>query len=174
MTAWHTLTTDFGIALPYPKPDEYVPPSADAPFLVWGGATSVGQYALQILRYYGYTKLVATSSPKHHKYLQSLGATVVLDYADSKVTEQLLSLLREDAQPAKVIDCVGSARGSISPIARIVKAADVVAVMLPVIIKDASETEAPEYAMDPATVSHWSNGVIVRGVRTHFYLEVRY
>lgn len=166
------FTTDFGIELPYPKPDGYTPPSADAPILIWGAATSVGQYALQLLHYYGYTGLIATASPKHHNYLRSLGVTDILDYSDNTITERLAALLGEAKQPAKIVDCVGSVKGSVLPVSRIAKAGDVVAIMLPLIVKDATENEAPEYAMDASTISQWADGVTVCGVRTHFYLQV--
>ena len=49
-----------------------------------------------------------------------------------------------------------------------------VAVLLPVVLKDATEEEAPEYAMEPKSHGKWAEGVEVRGVRTHFYAEVGY
>ncbi|KAF7548284.1 hypothetical protein G7046_g8722 [Stylonectria norvegica] len=44
--------------------------------------------------------------------------------------------------------------------------------MLPFILKDATEETAPEYEMDVAKLDvTWAEGVIARGVRTHFYLD---
>ncbi|KAF8850003.1 hypothetical protein BDZ45DRAFT_697120 [Acephala macrosclerotiorum] len=53
----------------------------------------------------------------------------------------------------------------------VVKKGAKVAVLLPVIINDASETEAPEYGMSVEDSVDWADGVVARGVRTHFYLN---
>ena len=53
VTVFHTLTKDLDIETPWPRPDGYKPKDGDQPILVWGGASSVGMYALQILKYYG-------------------------------------------------------------------------------------------------------------------------
>jgi len=47
-----------------------------------------------------------------------------------------------------------------------------VAILLLVIVRDSSETEAPEYEMDALKAADWQEGVDVRGARTHFYLDV--
>ena len=71
-----------------------------------------------------------------------------------------------------VLDCIGSQKGSLEPLAKIVGHGAKVAVLLPVIVKDASETEAPLYEMDASKSVSWQEGVEVKGVRTHFYLQV--
>lgn len=71
-----------------------------------------------------------------------------------------------------VLDCIGSKDGSLAPIARIAGAGTKVAILLPVIVKDASEAEAPEYSMEVGNAAEWVEGVDARGVRTHFYLDV--
>lgn len=71
-----------------------------------------------------------------------------------------------------MLDCIASLRGSLGPIARIVTTAPasvVVAVLLPVIVKPASE--GPVYDMAAEKVVEWAKGVKVVGVRTHFYLQ---
>lgn len=73
-----------------------------------------------------------------------------------------------------VLDCIGSKAGSLAPIARIAKTGTKVAVLLPVIVRDASEAETPLYEMDVEAAAEWEEGVDARGVRTHFYLEVMY
>ena len=82
VTAYHTLVTDLGLSLPWPKPSDFTPQHAVDTVLIWGGSSSVGQYALQILKYFGYQNLLATASPKHHELLKSYGATRVFDYND--------------------------------------------------------------------------------------------
>eukprot|EP01116_Phalansterium_solitarium_P002749 TRINITY_DN12982_c0_g1_i1.p2 TRINITY_DN12982_c0_g1~~TRINITY_DN12982_c0_g1_i1.p2 ORF type:complete len:328 (-),score=71.33 TRINITY_DN12982_c0_g1_i1:76-1059(-) len=47
--------------------------------LVWGGATTVGFYAIQLARRAGY-RIIATASPKNHGLVRALGADVIVDY----------------------------------------------------------------------------------------------
>jgi hypothetical protein len=171
VTVFHAVTTDLGIELPWPKPDDYVPANADIPILIWGGASSVGQFAIQILRYYGYTNIVATASRKQHDKLQRLGAKSLFDYNNPDVVESLKQAGGEKGIPL-TLDCIGSKNGSIEPISQVAKSGAKVAILLPVIVRDSSETEAPEYEMDVQKVAHWNAGVDARGVRTHFYLDV--
>lgn len=70
-----------------------------------------------------------------------------------------------------VFDCIGSQKGSLAPIAKIAQKGSRVAVLLPVIVRDATEELTPEYAMDVQASAEWVEGVETRGVRTHFYME---
>lgn len=47
-----------------------------------------------------------------------------------------------------MLDCIGSISGTLAPIANIVQRRTKVAVLLPVIVRDASDTVAPVYSMD--------------------------
>ncbi|PFH50023.1 hypothetical protein AMATHDRAFT_75844 [Amanita thiersii Skay4041] len=47
--------------------------------VVLGGSSSVGQFAIQLAKLSGFSHIVVTSSLKHTSFLQSLGATHVLD-----------------------------------------------------------------------------------------------
>jgi len=58
------------------------------------------------------------------------------------------------------------------PISQIGGKGTVIAVMLPVVVKDTMEEGGPVYEMDPTKGIAWGEGVVVKGVRTHFYLEV--
>ncbi|KXN83321.1 Zinc-type alcohol dehydrogenase-like protein C2E1P3.01 [Leucoagaricus sp. SymC.cos] len=49
------------------------------PFVVLGGASSVGQFAIQLAKLSGFSPIITTASLKHTSFLQSLGATYVLD-----------------------------------------------------------------------------------------------
>lgn len=62
------------------KKDEYV--------LVWGGASSVGQFAIQLLHHAGY-KVITTASKANHDSQKSLGADVVIDYSDADAVDQI-------------------------------------------------------------------------------------
>ena len=168
VTVFHAVTTDLELPLPWPVPAA-APPHAEDTILIWGGSSSVGQYALQILRHWGYRKLIATGSPKHHDLLRSLGALEVFDYRDPSIVKSIL-----DAYGAIpfILDCIGSKDGSIAPIAKIARKGSKVAILLPVIMKDSTETEEPVYEMDVEKAAAWAEGVDARGVRTHFYLQV--
>ncbi|GAA6012647.1 hypothetical protein JCM11491_005467 [Sporobolomyces phaffii] len=66
-------------------------PSKDGiPVLVWGGTSSVGLYAVQLLKLSGYTVL-ATASEKNHELLKSLGVTSTYDYSDADVSKKIAS-----------------------------------------------------------------------------------
>lgn len=49
--------------------------------VVLGGSSSVGQYAIQMAKISGFTRVVTNSSGRHAELLRSLGADVVLDRA---------------------------------------------------------------------------------------------
>ncbi|KAF7297036.1 GroES-like protein [Mycena indigotica] len=54
-------------------------PQAGKSALVIGAGTSCGQFAIQLLKFAGFSTIVAYASEKHTDYLQSLGATLVID-----------------------------------------------------------------------------------------------
>lgn len=185
VTVFHAVTYDLGLELPWPRPPNWVPDHAYDGILIWGGASSVGQYALQILSYYGYRNVVTTASKLHTAYLTSLGAKYVYDYKDPDVTLEIQknygccgkcsnNAFPCDASPpiSFVLDCIASQEGSLTPIARLARKGAKVAVLLPVIVRNATDMVAPEYKMDVQGAADWYDGVEVRGVRTHFYLEV--
>ena len=47
--------------------------------VIIGGASSVGQYAIQLARLSGFERIITNASATHHEYLKTLGAHVVLD-----------------------------------------------------------------------------------------------
>ncbi|KAG6901425.1 hypothetical protein C0995_012136 [Termitomyces sp. Mi166 len=52
---------------------------AGKPAVILGGATSVGQFAIQFAKLSGFSPILTTASVKHESFLKSLGATHVLD-----------------------------------------------------------------------------------------------
>lgn len=181
------MAIDLGLPTPWPKPAGYAPAGADAPVLVWGAASSVGQSALQLLRWYGYRHVLATASPAHHAYLRGLGASACFDYRDPDVAAKLLAAASEMHGKSGseerelipyIIDCIGSRDGSLRPIleGKMAQPGSVVAVMLPVILTHAGPEQAPEYSMDAGEVARGLGtaadpGVTVKGVRTFFVYE---
>ncbi|KAL0936435.1 zinc-binding dehydrogenase [Colletotrichum truncatum] len=171
ITVFHAATADLGLELPWPKPAGWEPKEKDAPVLVWGAASSVGLYALQVLRHWGYKNVLAVASEKHHAHLKEIGARETFSYRDANVAEKILGFVGQDGVPF-VLDCIGSVEGTLRPLTKIARKGTKVAVMLPVIIRDATEEVEPEYEMDVnnALVGEWAEGVELKGVRTHFYL----
>lgn len=180
VTAFHTITEELKLELPWPIPKGWKPNLSDKPLLIWGASSSVGIFVVQVLHKWGYTNILAVSSGKHHEYLKSIGATSCFDYTQPDVVNQILASLKtsaaktEQSQMPDIIDCIGSLHGTLAPLSRIAQPGSRVAIMLPVILKDATEDEEPEYELDVSNcLAHqwWADGAIVTGVRTHFYLQ---
>lgn len=71
------------------KLPQYPEKAAGAPWiLIWSGATSVGQYAIQLAKLSG-LRVATTASPARWDLLRSLGADVIVDY---KVSSALLAV----------------------------------------------------------------------------------
>ncbi|KAH9928547.1 GroES-like protein [Epithele typhae] len=56
--------------------------------LIYGGSSSVGQYAIQLAHLAGY-KVVSTASPRNHALVKDFGADVVFDYRDPDVVAKI-------------------------------------------------------------------------------------
>jgi NADPH:quinone reductase-like Zn-dependent oxidoreductase len=54
--------------------------------VIIGGASSVGQYAIQMARLSGYERIITNASPNNHDFLESIGAHVVLERSTSTPT----------------------------------------------------------------------------------------
>ncbi|GJJ75437.1 hypothetical protein EMPS_07795 [Entomortierella parvispora] len=175
ITVFHSVTADLELDLPWPIPQNWASQAATKPILVWGASSSVGIFAIQVLRHWGYTRVLAVSSSKHHKYLHSLGATQCFDYTRPGVVSEILDYVKDRDEPKVpyILDCIGSLHGSLEPLSKIAQRDSRVAVMLPVIVKDATEDEEPVYEMDVSNClpGKWADGAVVHGVRTHFYLQ---
>lgn len=79
--------------------------SPEQPVLVLGGATNVGTYAIQLLKWYGVKRVVATCSERSKELVKSLGAETV-DYKSKNFQQDLI----QSISPAKfgaIIDTVG-------------------------------------------------------------------
>lgn len=168
-TAMHTITKDLGLELPWPVPKNWASPEADKPILLWGAAGSVGQYTLQVLKHWGYRNVLAVARAKHHESLKELGASAAFDYN----SEDAVKSLSSGPHIPYIIDCIGSLEGTLTPLSKIAGKGTKVAVMLPVIVSHASNSDAPTYEMDVSKVlvGQWKEGVELRGVRTHFYQD---
>ncbi|EXF77472.1 zinc-binding dehydrogenase [Colletotrichum fioriniae PJ7] len=166
ITVFHAVTADLGLELPWPRPQgQWVPRARDDDaVLVWGAASSVGVYAVQVLRHWGYRNILAVASEKHHAQLKEMGARRTFSYRDAGVVEKILGAVGEGGVPF-VLDCIGSVEGTLRPLTKIAGRGTKVAVMLPVIVRDATEEVEPEYEMEVKNVlvGEWDDGVELRG-----------
>lgn len=71
-------TTGYGLAK---APWEDAKAGQGKAVVVLGGASSVGQYAIQLARLSGFSRIVTNASARHAEHLRALGAHVVLDRA---------------------------------------------------------------------------------------------
>ncbi|CCF44427.1 zinc-binding dehydrogenase [Colletotrichum higginsianum] len=175
ITVFHAVTADLGLELPWPRPANWEPKEKDDAVLVWGAASSVGVYAVQVLRHWGYRNILAVASEKHHVHLKEIGARETFSYRDDDIVDKLLGFVGSKGVPF-VLDCIGSVEGTLRPLTKISCKGTKVAVMLPVIVRDSTEDVEPEYEMDVSRVltDEWAEGVELRGVRTHFYLANKF
>jgi len=71
-----------------PQPGDANPPAPGTWLFVYGGSSSVGQYAIQLAKLSGY-KVVTTASKRNHELVKSLGADLVFDYNDPDVVKNM-------------------------------------------------------------------------------------
>ncbi|KAJ6515389.1 GroES-like protein [Mycena sanguinolenta] len=75
--------------------------------LVIGAATSVGQFAIQLCKFLGFSRIIAYASKVHFHYLQELGATECIDRGDVPVNSLAAHL--SQSTPVKVVfDSIGN------------------------------------------------------------------
>lgn len=72
--------------------------------LVWGGASSVGSCAIQLLVHSGY-EVFTTASKHNHDYCSQLGAKKVFDYNDNAVVSQIVEAMK-GKQVAGIYDSI--------------------------------------------------------------------
>lgn len=88
--AFSTVADGYYNFLGLNRPTDGEPKPGDDWLLVWGGAGSVGQYAIQLAHQGGY-KVITTASKSGHEFLKSLGADVCVDYRDPDAVKNILS-----------------------------------------------------------------------------------
>lgn len=83
---------------PYPWEDNGSQAGNGKSIVIIGGSSSVGQYAIQLARLSGFSKIVTNSSPTHFDMVKKLGATHVIDRSISGV-EEYVKALGDDVLP---------------------------------------------------------------------------
>ncbi|KAK0706181.1 chaperonin 10-like protein [Lasiosphaeria miniovina] len=107
-TAIGTATMGLFSVLDLPRPGTAVTssPLALRSILIWGGASTVASMAIQFARLAGLT-VFTTASKKHHAYLRSLGASVVVDYNSPTAVEELVAAAASaGTEIAIALDCI--------------------------------------------------------------------
>ncbi|GAA5955314.1 hypothetical protein JCM8115_001912 [Rhodotorula mucilaginosa] len=115
-------------------------PSKDRePILVWGGSTSVGLYALQLLKASGYTP-ISVSSEKNFDLVKKFGAAAVFDYNDPETPAKVAK-----AYPSLQygLDCISEGKTTVSIVKAIAAAKGIGRVVTLLVNKD---SEIKEYA----------------------------
>ncbi|KAI0366170.1 GroES-like protein [Pilatotrama ljubarskyi] len=67
------------VALPAPWEEDASTQAIGKPILILGGASSVGQYVIQVAKLSGFSPIITTASSYNEDLLKSLGATHVID-----------------------------------------------------------------------------------------------
>ncbi|GAP89720.2 putative polyketide enoylreductase [Rosellinia necatrix] len=109
LTSWTTI----GISLD----TRYTPQNKEA-VLIWGGASSVGTFAIQSAKILGFTAY-ATASPQHHQYLKKLGAHADFDYQASDVAAQVVGATKVNGINLRTAHCVVD--GSLEPVLAVLR-----------------------------------------------------
>lgn len=88
VTAYYTLFNQLGLPIPSEWPAKSNP-DAGHPILIYGAGSSSGQYTIQVLKFAGYTNVIAAASKHHEDYLKSLGAAHVIDYRSTSFIDDV-------------------------------------------------------------------------------------
>ncbi len=116
------------LELPSPFEDRTAPEQPQRTILIWGGASSLGQYAIQFAKLGG-LHVVTTASPKNFDLVKGLGADEVFDYRDEDVVEKIrvatgnaldiaFDTVSEGKTPAQVTGAIGDKGGKVATILR--------------------------------------------------------
>ncbi|KAF9527448.1 GroES-like protein [Crepidotus variabilis] len=109
-TAFSALFSEVphGAGLPAPWTSEGRNIGSGKAILILGGASSVGQFAIQLAKLIGYSTIIATASLKNEALLKSHGATYVLDRSlDATALTAAVSDVTSKGLLGMVVDAIG-------------------------------------------------------------------
>ncbi|KAI0825561.1 GroES-like protein [Irpex lacteus] len=92
-----------GIALTAPWEEGGYKKYAGQAAIVTGGASSVGQFAIQLLKASGFDLIITTASKHNEEYCKSAGATHVIDYHEVSYPELPAAVKKLTSLPISVI-----------------------------------------------------------------------
>jgi len=122
ITALQCLYETLGLPSPFEAR-----PTAEQPrrtILIWGGASAVGQYAIQFAKLCG-LRVLTTASSKNFDLVKGLGADEVFDYRNEGVVEKIraatgnaldiaIDTISEGKTPAQVTGAIGDKGGKVA------------------------------------------------------------
>ncbi|KAK7738417.1 hypothetical protein SLS62_011405 [Diatrype stigma] len=105
LTAFYDTETGHGLTPPWAPAGDKV--GEGKSIVILGGSSSVGQYAIQLARLSGFSRIVTNSSAAHRAHLEALGAHVVLDRATHSAPEDFAAAVTAAGAPlALVLDAI--------------------------------------------------------------------
>ena len=117
-TAWLALLSSHSLGIDLTR-------AKDIQLLIWGGTSSVGQYAVQIAILLG---IQFATTCRNRSVLESLGAENVFDYTSETVVEDIKKTLPNITY---VLDCIGSEESSMLASQAVVDAGGKLCTMTP-------------------------------------------
>jgi NADPH:quinone reductase-like Zn-dependent oxidoreductase len=111
-------------SLELPSPFEARSTDPRRTILIWGGASAVGQYAIQFAKMGG-LRVLTTASSKNFDLVRELGADDVFDYRDEIVVEKIraatgnaleiaIDTISEGKTPEQVTGAIGDKGGKVA------------------------------------------------------------
>ena len=112
------------LELPSPFEAESTAEQPQRTIVIWGGASAVGQYAIQFAKLGG-LRVVTTASSKNFDLVKGLGADEVFDYRDEDVVEKIrgatgnvldiaFDAISEGKTPAQITGAIGDQGGKVA------------------------------------------------------------
>ncbi|PSR78340.1 chaperonin 10-like protein [Coniella lustricola] len=96
LTGFYDRLTGHGLAAPWEEGGAQA--GKGKAVVILGGSSSVGQYAIQLAKLSGFSKIVTNASAKHVEHLKTLGADVVLDRAKHNSAEDFRAAIAEGGE----------------------------------------------------------------------------
>jgi len=124
MTALQCLHETLELPSPFEASHKATAEQPQRTILVWGGASAVGQYAIQFAKLCG-LRVLTTASSKNFDLVKGLGADEVFDYRDESVVEKIraatgnaldiaIDTISEGKTPAQVTGAIGEKGGKVA------------------------------------------------------------
>lgn len=160
------------LPLPTVFPASESPPESETPILVYGAGSSSAQYIIQLLKFAGYKRIIATASPRHHDYVRKLGASEVFDYKSPTLSSDILKAangpLKYVADPIANMQSFGIFKDVVTPGSKI-------AMLLP--FKDGDSVMNPanmnmHMALPDSIKQQFSGVEIIEVGTTRAYIDV--
>jgi NADPH:quinone reductase-like Zn-dependent oxidoreductase len=112
------------LELPSPFEARFTAEQPQRTILIWGGASAVGQYAIQFAKLCG-LRVLTTASSKNFDLVKGLGVDEVFDYRDEGAVENIraatgnaldiaIDTISEGKTPAQVTGAIGDKGGKVA------------------------------------------------------------